>query len=61
MRNLKPHIIPFSFKVKKGQQNISEEDLYKNFEETLISTIQEIYDASILFTHNPKAKYCMLC
>lgn len=61
MRNLKPHLIPFSFKLKKGQEKISEEDLYKNFEEILISKIQEIYDVSLLFTHNPKAKFCMLC
>ena len=61
MRNLKPHLIPFSFKLKKGQEKISEEDLYKNFEEILISKIQEIYDVSALFTHNPKAKFCMLC
>ena len=61
MRNLKPNLIPFSFTVKKGEEKISEEELYKNFEEILISKIQEIYDVSILFTHDSKAKYCMLC
>jgi len=61
MRNLKQNLIPFSLKEKKGEENISEEELYSGFEEILISKIQEIYSVSILFTHDSKAKYCMLC
>ena len=61
MRNLKQNLIPFSLKEKKGEENISEEELYGGFEEILISKIQEIYSVSILFTHDSKAKYCMLC
>ena len=61
MRNLKQNLIPFSFKEKKGENEISEEELYSDFEEILISKIQDIYNSEILFVHDSKAKYCMLC
>ena len=61
MRNLKQNLIPFSLKEKKGEEKISEEELYSDFEEILISKIQDIYNSEILFAHDSKAKYCMLC
>lgn len=43
-----------------GSATISEEIL-KEVKEKLVETIEEIYDSSIPFAHNPDAKYCRFC
>lgn len=60
MRNLKQNLISFALKEGKTAIPLNEE-LYNEFEEILISKVQDIYNTDLLFSHNSDAKYCMLC